>query len=589
MWKPSQIRALALAVSLLLAAGAPAQIKRETSANRKLGEHGLNGSTLFTGSVAAYFPGQETVSGPWATPGTNMLLQAEDLTTGWNANLGASIDDATHASFTQQYSNVQQGLVTSVGQKLTFYIRARAVTGNTALSYSHVNSASGDTTDSLNLTGTVTDYAITVLGRVGGGEVLFGIQDRNASGFGQIEVTRFAVIPGTWTAAECAAIYQSTTTKQAIPDWSGRGNTAYRGTNANVETSDGTWAVRSRNLLAPGSATDLTNAAWNISDGVSGLTTTSVTLADEGNYYNSPTLPIPIGSAFVGAATLSGSGVIGLKILGSGGAFSTCQAITLSGTPTRYSVSGTAIAVGTIAYLGLENRGALCAGVSNNPATITATNWQLEQVPSGASASPYTDPAEPVVMGWDAVTDDLITGAATLPANWTFTTVLRPDDNTSVGLWQNGTNGQKVSLDANGKVAYTNGVDTVTSTAAIPAGLWSIISVVNNAGTITHYLNGAANGSAAASGASNAFTALRIGTDGTTFFDGQLAGFIVHNTAKTGPQELAKANRMATDFWNRRAFRTAITDVTNAPLYAWLQEVREILWARLLPVPGGVR
>jgi len=157
------------------------------------------------------------------------------------------------------------------------------------------------------------------------------------------------------------------------------------------------------------------------------------------------------------------------------------------------------------------------------------------------------------------------------------------------GLWQNGTGAQKVSLDANGKVAYTNGVDTVTSTAAIPAGLWSIISVVNNGGTITHYLNGAANGSAAASGASNAFTALRVGTNGTTFFDGQLAGFIAYNTAKSAAQELAKANRLAPDFWNYRGFRTAITNVTTAPLFAWLEEVQEWLWAKLLPVPGGYK
>ena len=139
-------------------------------------------------------------------------------------------------------------------------------------------------------------------------------------------------------------------------------------------------------------------------------------------------------------------------------------------------------------------------------------------------------------------------------------------------------------------VAYTNGVDTVTSTAAIPAGLWSIISVVNSGNTITHYLNGAANGSAAASGASNAFTALRVGTNGTTFFDGQLAGFVVHNTAKTAVQSPVIANELARRMWDYRGFRTAITDVGTAPLYTtWLQEVQEWLWAKLLPVPGGVR
>jgi len=129
---------------------------------------------------------------------------------------------------------------------------------------------------------------------------------------------------------------------------------------------------------------------------------------------------------------------------------------------------------------------------------------------------------------------------------------------------------------------------TAASTYKIPAGLWSTISVVNNAGTITHYLNGAAHGSGATT-ASNAFTALRFGTDGSTFYDGQLAAFIPYNTAKTPAQELAKATRMAVEFWNRRAFRTAITDVTTAPLYAWLEEVHEWLWAKLLPVPGGVR
>jgi len=65
---------------------------------------------------------------------------------------------------------------------------------------------------------------------------------------------------------------------------------------------------------------------------------------------------------------------------------------------------------------------------------------------------------------------------------------------------------------------------------------------------------------------------------------------VAYNTAPTAAQESAKASRMATDFWNRRAFRTAITDVTTAPLYTtWLNEVQEWLWAKLLPVPGGVR
>jgi len=633
MWKSSRIRALALAVSLLLAAGAPAQIKRETSANRKLGEHGLNGSTLFTGSVAAYFPGQETAVGNWATPGRNLLLQSENLATWTDAEspvkTATTIQDDNAAAFEHTYQTVSSSSGTYYIWK--FKVLKDAVVPSTRFPYFEVvisgtyaiglDTASGAIHEVAGLGGstTVTDdglywlvnMSFTADDAFGSKLSIYPAGGANAnlttltsSAVGTITVLQQQLTPGS-----TVRDYQPTTTKQTIPDWSGKGNTAYRGTNANVETSDGTWAVRSRNLLAPGSAADLTNAAWTMQN-LASRTATRIVENSQDTYHLIETgwQVLPVGSTFAYSADITlgtrtwaylrtgmtgswikvwfnlSSGVVGTEEAGLTGAISNngdgsyrCTIYGIYAT-SSFVQFGLASADNTFTYEG------------DGSSYIDGTNFQLEQVPAGGVASPFTLPSNPVMMGWDADgVDDILTGAATLPANWAFTATIRPDAVATRGLFQNGTNGQKVSLDANGKVAYTNGVDTVTSTAAIPAGLWSIISVVNNGGTITHYLNGAANGSAAASGASNAFTALRFGTDGTTFYDGQLAAFVVYNTAKTAPQELAKATRMAVEFWNRRAFRTAITDVTNAPLYAWLEEVREILWARLLPVSGGAR
>jgi len=117
-------------------------------------------------------------------------------------------------------------------------------------------------------------------------------------------------------------------------------------------------------------------------------------------------------------------------------------------------------------------------------------------------------------------------------------------------------------------VSYTNGTDTVASTNAVPLGLWSVITVVCDAGTIYHYLNGVANGSGAASGASNAFAALRIGYDGSNYYDGRLSAFVAYNTAKSSTQNTAITNTLAQRLWDYRqlpARGVTAVDFTIAP------------------------
>ena len=540
------------------------------------------GNSLFSGAVAAYFPGPEVAVGHWATPGWQMLLWSGDMTqAAWGAKSGHTNLTATSFDLAIDGYFLQGVGAQIVGRKLIGSVTLSG-SGNTALEV--VSDPADRTCEVVTLSATPTRYSIAITIATTG-NLLFGLENRNAICAGVTGADSITAVDWQLTPGSTVREYQATTTRQSIPNRVNPAAPAYRGTDGTVQTSDGTLPPGSRNLLAPGSAANLTNAAWGVAGSAVVNDFDTVTFAAAATSAVQQTMTLPIGtfvlSADLSVSTGSQQTRLGRYNATDGDAWS--ADLTLTTTPQRFSLSFTNTAVVT-------NYPRIANSSGGGVKTINATNFQLEQVSAGGVASPFTLPSNPIMMGWDADgVDDIITGAATLPGNWAFTATIRPDAVATRGLWQNGTGAQKVSLDANGKVAYTNGVDTVTSTAAIPVGLWSIISVVNNGNTITHYLNGAANGSAAASGASNAFTALRFGTDGTTFYDGQLAAFVAYNTAKTGPQELAKATRIAADMWNYRGFRTAITNVTAAPLHAWLAEVQEWLWAKLLPTPGGVQ
>ena len=573
------------------------------------GDHVLSGDPVLSGAEAAYFMGPSLTLNPglpWYTPDTNMLLSSGDLTgAGWISVGGpvvtaTTIEDDSAVAFEYR----QQTIAASSGTKFvwtvwvlkdavvpatrfpgfyitvlgTYQFNLNTVTGatvTTGVALGASNSVSADTVGGVDywkvtVTFTTDDALGISLNILPAWGANADLTTTSTAAVGTITVLQQQLTPGS-----TARDYQKTTAKQVISDFSGQGNDATLGANANIETSDGTWAVRSRNLLAPGSA-DFSNASFWVKGA---NTTVTAGQADPlgGSTAYRVQMPDSLGTSLlyanVGAGTYrfsvwakvnSGPGIdIGLK---DGTAYTApppdAMETVSGGEWVRYEV-GLTTTIGTIPVF--DNY----TGYGEGGVDVILWRPQLERVPlSTTIASPFTDPAEPVMMGWDGVTDDLLTGAATLPGDWTFTTVIRPDGNTSVGLWQNGTGNQKVSLDANGKVSYTNGTDTVTSTAAVPIGLWSVVTVVNSGNTITHYLNGAVNGSAAAASATNAFTALRIGYDGSNYYDGQVGAFLVYDQAKSATQDAAIAEQLAQKMWDARALPlrgVAGVDFTVAP------------------------
>lgn len=488
-------------------------------------------------------PTAEVFDGP-----ANLLLNSEDMTgTGWIMRGTASAVDASHVSLPGNLDRFDQGdTVTVAGVVYTIYMRGRISSG----------SASGivwqDPEVSIGLTGSVADYVVQ---HTGDGVARFGLKASSPSAL-VVEVLRFMLIPGTYTAAEAAAIYEKTIDRQAITDWSGNGATLQRGSTANADTNDPSGLVASYNKLAPGSSDNLENAAW-VATGTPVTATTTVQDDDAAGYEAIDVTVTPtvngaryLWSVWVKKDTVAAAtrfpmfhaivdGSYEVRLDTSTGA--TTEAAGISGTKsiTSESIGGNdywKLVIGFIAddALGVKariypSRGAnvnLSSPSSSAVGTITILKQQLEQVPAGTTTPlPYRSAASPVYQcsSCDLTTDDVLISTVALSTDWTFYAVLRPDDVTSAGLFRNGTSSPNVSIDANGKVSYAGG-STVAATNAITAGLWHVIAITKVGNTITHYLDGAANGSGTSS-SGNAFTGLRIGYDGTTYMDGSVATF----------------------------------------------------------------
>jgi hypothetical protein len=160
------------------------------------------GSNLvtFTRASSGTFVGSD---GVLRTAVTNLLLRSEDLTLSpWNSNFSGAGVTATNETYTapdgsttvtkltfnQQYGVRQQDVSTSDGVSYTFSGYVKRLSGPTAYSFLHYNSASGSSTGGLTVTDQWTRFEITVLGRSGGGAIAFGIQTTATSDFGELLV-----------------------------------------------------------------------------------------------------------------------------------------------------------------------------------------------------------------------------------------------------------------------------------------------------------------------------------------------------------------------------------------------------------------
>jgi hypothetical protein len=151
--------------------------------------------TFARASTARFYDGRSV-----AKAEENLLLQSQDWSVSpWSSQISVTVvqnagvapdgtTTATSLTFSAQFSNRRQIIVTTIaGLSYTFSFYAKRISGNTGLSFFHENSASGDYS-SFTITDDWVRYSITVLGAASGGNVNFGIQDRNASGFGEFLV-----------------------------------------------------------------------------------------------------------------------------------------------------------------------------------------------------------------------------------------------------------------------------------------------------------------------------------------------------------------------------------------------------------------
>ncbi|MHC4363061.1 MAG: hypothetical protein ACYSTZ_09550, partial [Planctomycetota bacterium] len=153
----------------------------------------------------------------WETAAGNLMVDASDMTgAAWAETGSGSVNNATHFTFAAQNDAVHQSVTPASGTEVTLFVKARAVSGNTSLHLYHSGLTPASTAKTF--TGTLANYAVTVT--ADGGAVLCGIQDQNAGGFGQIEVTQWAVIPGSHTAAEAAALWEDVeANRQRVTNW----------------------------------------------------------------------------------------------------------------------------------------------------------------------------------------------------------------------------------------------------------------------------------------------------------------------------------------------------------------------------------
>ena len=124
-----------------------------------------------------------------------------------------------------------------------------------------------------------------------------------------------------------------------------------------------------------------------------------------------------------------------------------------------------------------------------------------------------------------------------------------------------------ISLDASSKIEY-DAASTVTATNAINLSQWNIVGVTLSGTTVAHYLNGTANGSGT-SASGNTFAALRIGYDGTAYWDGGFALLAVYSRAMTAAQ-VASATQQIAGAQCSALGRLCDVASETYPAYGWL-------------------
>ena len=283
----------------------------------------------------------------------NLLAWSADLTNALWVATDATKDAATLLTFTAQNGNVYRAITTVAGRTYTLSFKARAVSGNTALRFLHTNSATGDST-ALTVNGTLTQYSVSVLGKTGSGLVNFGIQDQNAAGQGQIEITEFQVNIGSLQP------YNQTTDKQVLFDRSGYNNHGQLGATTGAEASDPIWQP---------AGLSMTGSNYVLSGGL------PVDMAGEWTMYLCAKFTGITNSTAMGLAEFAGSNDQHQRLIYTGTAAGTMSVQSRSGATTNTASGNIPFdpTVYTLAIVKLKSGTLMCINTSTNAVISVAS------------------------------------------------------------------------------------------------------------------------------------------------------------------------------------------------------------------------
>jgi hypothetical protein len=524
----------------------------------------------------------------WKSAATNLLLSSSDLTATWAA-ANATIDDATHLTVTSQFGQVRQFHDAPEGVHFTISATIRNIDGNTDLHWTHDNSESGANSP-FTIDGTATTYTHTYLGRVGGGLINTGIEDRNAGGHGQFEVSNWSVTPRTAAPSDI----EITDDKQEVWDWSGNLRHAQRGSAAGSDTNDFSYLTWSRNLLAPGSTEDLTDAAWThtaTTDDADNLTFTAQ------NDLISQDVTTVAGVTYTLSAKIRAvTGNTALHFYHNNSATGNSTAQVVTATLTTYSVSVLGRAGGGAVSFGIQDQNAAGHG------QIEIEDWQVELA---SAATTYTNPAErrEIVADFDGVDNYALSPSLTgmtLTQDFTVFAVVSGLDVDAAETFVNLAN-PATGVDYH--MAYFNtdplslrissrdsGGSTESGVLAITPKNWHVVVFRNIAGTL-HLALGEDPATEVTHTAENPVGTPRVGIgalgDGspTNFYDGAIALVAVYSRA-VGAAEIATTTTLIASSMCTESGILCDVAGESYPAYGWLfREGATWLLAHLLPVP----
>ncbi len=247
------------------------------------------------------------------------------------------------------------------------------------------------------------------------------------------------LIPGSHTAAECAALYQKTEAQQTFHDWSGNGFDAVRGSSEAEDTNDPELTPSSRNLLAAGSTDDWTHDAWGASGGGSvnadaalapnGTMTADQLVGDaDGSWFVQTYNPSTEGLTYTLSWWDKGSGSVRVTATEAGGDY------TSYGNTGYYSLEPEWVRRTLTVQDAVDGNGIRIVLPDRVESVDTVYVWGA-QLETGSTATAYTNPAEEsLVQGatFDGVDDyvALPDESALKPDAFTVIAVLRMHDAT---------------------------------------------------------------------------------------------------------------------------------------------------------------